>query len=468
MLDTHQFTYTVDMFRDSLQLPVETPENPFVAPANIHTTEAFMNRVGYQGVVDKTKINIIQLFHAVLNQTHVDYDALLWWDFMNNVFQKKEAIQYPRFIKLIVADLMKKFPNIPKRLEEYYHSIKDDVPLVSVYITGNVLVREMLIMDALLTAKIRETDDFKVYETVFMKEEIDKLLDGDEDEESYASAFADSVINNDNDDTGSKLEPGSHKEHPEHMSDDDEKKKKDEEVEKEKEVVEIVKETNVDNTSAKKNKEVVTEKEVVDMSGNQEIRNEQMQTPIPSPIRSPRNVSFSGKTTTKEFTDNISLTTATKSKTSVTPKQKKRSFTLKIRSLPGSIAGMCRRRGLIRSYIKTKFITREFFVEKIQEVIQHYDKIIPELTVTKMNEMLKKEMPRLVKLAVNKDREVSPVDISGMNTTLNLYPKTNSSTANTSSADLQQQLYLNMKTKPQDQAVDPEIWEILKAKFEKP
>ncbi|GKA87320.1 hypothetical protein Tco_0809031 [Tanacetum coccineum] len=147
MLDTQKFTYTADMFRDTLQLPVETPENLFVAPANIHTIEAFMNRVGYQGVVDKvsafytknlaqpwqtmfkvfnrclttrtsghdqTKINILQLFHAVVNQTNVDYAALLWWDFVNNVFQKKEAIQYPRFIKLIVADLMKKFPNLSR------------------------------------------------------------------------------------------------------------------------------------------------------------------------------------------------------------------------------------------------------------------------------------------------------------------------------------------------------------------
>ncbi|GKA10720.1 hypothetical protein Tco_0690153, partial [Tanacetum coccineum] len=69
------------------------------------------------------------MFHAVVNQTNVDYAALLWWDFINNVFHKKEAIQYPHFIKLIIADMMKKFPNISKRLEEDYHSIKDDVPL---------------------------------------------------------------------------------------------------------------------------------------------------------------------------------------------------------------------------------------------------------------------------------------------------------------------------------------------------
>ncbi|GKG22017.1 hypothetical protein Tco_0384612, partial [Tanacetum coccineum] len=68
LLDTQQFVYTVDMFRDTLQLPVETPENPFVAPANIHTIKAFMNRVGYQGVVDKVSAfftkNLAQPWHS--------------------------------------------------------------------------------------------------------------------------------------------------------------------------------------------------------------------------------------------------------------------------------------------------------------------------------------------------------------------------------------------------------------------
>ncbi|GJV07412.1 hypothetical protein Tco_1345068 [Tanacetum coccineum] len=64
---------------------------------------------------------------------------------------------------------MKKFPNIPKRIKEDYHSIKDDVPLVSVYTTGNVSVRGMLISDAFLMAIIWETNDSKEYEMVFMK-----------------------------------------------------------------------------------------------------------------------------------------------------------------------------------------------------------------------------------------------------------------------------------------------------------
>ncbi|GJS71784.1 hypothetical protein Tco_0704625 [Tanacetum coccineum] len=124
------------------------------------------------GLAIKTKINILQLFHAVINRTNVIYAALLWWDFMNNVFQKKEAIQYSRFIKLIIVDLMNKFPNISQRTDEDYYSIKDDIPLVSLYTIGNVLVRGMLIPDEFLTKEISAANDFKKYETVFMNVDV--------------------------------------------------------------------------------------------------------------------------------------------------------------------------------------------------------------------------------------------------------------------------------------------------------
>ncbi|GKB86593.1 hypothetical protein Tco_0958865 [Tanacetum coccineum] len=93
--------------------------------------------------------------------------------------------------------------------------------------------------------------------------------------------------------------------------------------------------------------------------------------------------------------------------------------------------------------------------------------------------MITQEMPRLVNLAVNKDRDVDPIKAKEMiskefsthgpkmieelfrkhmqNTTLNLYPTTSTLTAGKSSADLQHQLYLNMKSKPQDQAADQKI-----------
>ncbi|GJU44217.1 hypothetical protein Tco_1201483 [Tanacetum coccineum] len=123
-LDSQEINYTINMFRDTLKLPVETPDNPFIAPVNIKVIESFMQTVGYQGVVDKmsafytkflaqpwrtmfkvfsrclttrtsghdqTKINILQLFHVVVNHTNVDYAALLWWDFINYV-QNKDVI----------------------------------------------------------------------------------------------------------------------------------------------------------------------------------------------------------------------------------------------------------------------------------------------------------------------------------------------------------------------------------------
>nr|GEV58181.1 hypothetical protein [Tanacetum cinerariifolium] len=64
---------------------------------------------------------------------------------------------------------------------------------------------------------------------------------------------------------------------------------------------------------------------------------------------------------------------------------------------------------------------------------------------------------------IEKEKKDDNVEKTDKNTTLNLYPTTSSSTPRKSSANLQHQLYLNMKSKPQDQAADPEIWEILKA-----
>ncbi|GJV81608.1 hypothetical protein Tco_1517478 [Tanacetum coccineum] len=131
ILDTQEITYTVDMFRAILKLPVETPDNLFVAPVTIEIIESFMNKVSYQGVVDK-----VSAFYA------------------KNLAQPWKT-------------MIKKFLDIPQRVDEDYHSIKNDTPLVSVYTTRNVLVRGMLIPDAFLTEEIRATDDFKEYEMVF-------------------------------------------------------------------------------------------------------------------------------------------------------------------------------------------------------------------------------------------------------------------------------------------------------------
>ncbi|GKC64825.1 hypothetical protein Tco_1097423 [Tanacetum coccineum] len=174
-LDSQEIVYTVDMFHNTLQLLVETLENPFVVPANIEIIEFFMNRVGYQGVVDKvrhdqTKINILQLFHDVVNHTNVDYAALLWWDFMNCASQKKNVIKYPR----------------------------------------NVTIQGMLIPDAFLTEEIRVTDELKEYETVFVNVAVPM--------NQSQSVFSTQGTHR------------SHKEHPKVVDDDDDMEEKKEET----------------------------------------------------------------------------------------------------------------------------------------------------------------------------------------------------------------------------------------------
>ncbi|GJV39292.1 hypothetical protein Tco_1417732 [Tanacetum coccineum] len=371
--------YIVDMFRDTLQLPVETLYNPFIAPVNIEIIESFMKSVGYQGVVDKvsafftknlaqpwqtmfkvfnrglttrtsghdqTKINILQLFHVVVNHTNVDYDALIWWDFMNNVFQKKVVIQYLRFTKLIITDFMKKFPDISLRLEEDYHSIKDDIPLVSVYTTGNVQVRGMLIPNAFLTEEIRDTDDYKKYEIVFLNVVVPmnqpqlvvstqgthrstprahrtptltaaspqgkKRKQREKDVKSYADKFAASMLHDDVDDSGDRIKPGSHKEHLKFVDDDDDD-----------------------------NEEEKTDEKKDDEMGSLDIRTEKMQTPIPTPPRSPRIILSSDKNIAQELTNIVSLLTATTSN----DLHKTRCISSKYSHLLGALRMMCRLQG---------------------------------------------------------------------------------------------------------------------------
>ncbi|GJX78253.1 hypothetical protein Tco_0325064 [Tanacetum coccineum] len=251
------------------------------------------------------------------------------------------------------------------------------------------------------------------------EEEIEKMVEGDEDEESYASEFANFMINDDVDGFGTRLEPGSHKEHPEIVNDDDdqiETEKKDEEIKKEKKhdddekIDEVVMEKDDDDDVEKVDEGVKEKSNVGVATGSMEFRKEKMQTPLPSLTRSPRKVSSSDKIVSEELTAIVSPTTATTSKDSSTYKRKKRPISYKTKILPGSIASMCKRRGQIHSHIKNKFITHDFFMGKIREVLDHCNKDVPELTFIKTNEMINKEMLRLVNLAVKKDHEVDPIN----------------------------------------------------------
>nr|GEU33431.1 hypothetical protein [Tanacetum cinerariifolium] len=243
------------------------------------------------------------------------------------------------------------------------------------------------------------------------------MVKGEEDKESYASEFADYMLNDDVDDSGTRIELRSYKEKPYIYVDDVVSKKKndeknedevnndDEEIKNEKKDDEIEKEkidNDVEKTDEifkmKDNNEVATD--------SMETMNEQMQTLIPTPTRSPRKDLSSYKTILEELMTTVSPTTAT----IPTPKT----------TWSNS------------PHIKNKLVTHEFFMSKIQEVFDDCNKD-REVEPINVPEMVSKEFathgPKMNEELFRKHMQ---------NTTLNLYPTTSLSTAKKSTPDLQQ------------------------------
>nr|GFC82215.1 hypothetical protein [Tanacetum cinerariifolium] len=126
------------------------------------------------------------------------------------------------------------------------------------------------------------------------------MVDG-KDEESYASMFADSMFQ-DEEDNGTRIEPVSHKKHPEIVDDYDVIDDKVEEKNDDKED---------DNDDGDNDYHALVRGKVLD---SLKTRKDKMQTPNPSPFRSLRNDLSSNKTLSKDLTVNVSPTPDTTSK----------------------------------------------------------------------------------------------------------------------------------------------------------
>ncbi|GKD52390.1 hypothetical protein Tco_1281366 [Tanacetum coccineum] len=232
------------MFRDTLKLQVETPDNPFITPVTIETIESFMQKVGYQGAVDKddTSLEYEMVFVRVdvpMNQsqpvvstygTHrstpkAHRTPTLTTASPQGKKRKRRAgeTSSPRKpLKVTIRQKKQSTPLIPPPGDDRERNEVAKATILSLTLHKIALAAEAQEN----IAKVQEKLD---------EEEIEKIVEGDEDEESYASEFADSMINDDVNDSGTRIQPGSHKEYPENVNDDDEeieKEKKDDDVEK--------------------------------------------------------------------------------------------------------------------------------------------------------------------------------------------------------------------------------------------
>ncbi|GJV42486.1 hypothetical protein Tco_1420926 [Tanacetum coccineum] len=108
---------------------------------------------------------------------------------------------------------------------------------------------------------------------------------------------------------------------------------------------------------------------------------------------------------------------------------------------------MCSRQGYMIRDMERKCVTTDEFWKVPRKVYQVLHEIVPQLAERATNDLIEGNLKR--------------------NNVIQVHPTITTSIAITSSADLQQQLYLKMKRSLQDQANDPELWDQLKRKFEK-
>nr|GEZ73394.1 hypothetical protein [Tanacetum cinerariifolium] len=293
-----------------------------------------------------------------------------------------------------------KYESVPKRLDEEYHAIKDDTPLVNMYTTrekrrkSKQIARESSTPKTSLKIRIKQkkstpttplppSDDrerdyiieanqlslaeaktTKVYEEQhnvdavekrILEDDVDKLVEAEE--YFSGSEFADTMILSD-EDFGVRIEPVSHKENPEEIVDDDKKKDDDDDH---------------DDQSLIKTRR----------TGSSEIKTDQMQTPVPSPLRPNRTDLSSNKTVTKDLT-------VFDTPMSYVPSQDPTKLTSSLRThLQGVITRMCKRQAtndlikdnlsrLVTDAIKKEIESSQADVPALisQEYVAHAPKII--------------------------------------------------------------------------------------------
>ncbi|GKC92232.1 hypothetical protein Tco_1157674 [Tanacetum coccineum] len=332
ILDTKKFTYTVDM-------------------------------VGYQGVVDKC--------------VYYWGCACTWGMLIPDAFLTEEICatdDFKEYKKVFMNVDGKKRKQIVREssLPRKSHKItikkkKQSTTLIPPL--GDDRERDEVAEETILSLTLHKTalaaesqENIAKVQEKLEEEEIEKMVEGDEDEESYVSEFANSVLNDDVDDS---------------------------EIEKEMKDKEIEKETNIDDVE--KTDKVIKKKDIDVATGSMEFRQEKMQTPIPSPTRSPRKVSSSDKTVSEELTATV-VPEMTFAKTNEMIKQE-------------------------MTHLVNLAINKDCEVDSINA-----------------QEMIAKEFatygPKMIEELFRKHMQ---------NTTLNLYPTTSSSTAGKSSVDLQHQ-----------------------------
>ncbi|GKC43823.1 retrovirus-related pol polyprotein from transposon TNT 1-94 [Tanacetum coccineum] len=317
----------------------------------------------------------IQQFWKTIKQVPNANDNIL--EIPNNPFIEPTYLKFiQRFLKIVGYEGI-----VDKRLEENYHSIKDDILLVSVYTRGNMTVRGMLIPGEFLTDDIRATEEYKEYEKAFI-----------------GMTMMISVI---------RKKPESHKEHPKMVDDENEKENKDDDNDDD---------VNDDHTDQTLDKTQET--------GSLETRNKKIHTLIPSPYRSPR-IDLSSDKNLSQRQDIMIKQMEKKFVTNC-------DFQVIHKNVDNVLHDVIPKIALNA----TNDIIEDNLLKVIDEAVMKDRDTFQETVLALIYKEFADYAPKLIEELFS---------LTYRNNVITFHPITSSSTATPSSADLQHQLYLKMK-----------------------
>ncbi|GKA32536.1 hypothetical protein Tco_0718903 [Tanacetum coccineum] len=228
------------------------------------------------------------------------------------------------------------------------------------------------------------------------------------------------LVEKDDDDSEDRIEPGSHKDNPEVVEEDDYKEREKQD----------------------------------DKMGSLEIRNEETQTTIPTPLCSPRKILSSDKKTFQELKNIVPNPTISTSKHSTVKKR----ISNKYSHLPGALRRMCRCQGYMIQDMERKCVTAAKFWETHNKIDDILHEVVPQIAENVTNDLIESNLKPCI---VNTIIEFVQSNV------IHVHPTTSSSTPTDSSVDLQYQLYLKMKRSLHERADNITLWEALRGKFEK-
>ncbi|GJS23625.1 hypothetical protein Tco_0452257 [Tanacetum coccineum] len=121
---------------------------------------------------DQLPLQIMQVLYCFVNNIHVDYAELLWEGLYYSLPTSKNfftsSIPYPRFTKIIVSHYMTIFPDISRRVRDMYHNLQDDDIMKNIFNTGRHKNKVgMKIPDWMITDEMKQTEHYRMYTEVF-------------------------------------------------------------------------------------------------------------------------------------------------------------------------------------------------------------------------------------------------------------------------------------------------------------